>query len=139
MDKYHDIKIGDSVYLNREIGFTNWNRTYWGIRGLVELKVSKITKTQFTTECGMRFKKERGQVIGDSFVRCVSPSESKLETFEPKALNRHKEKLSVIAKAYRLNDDRKLDLTGIKNIDDALLIAQKILELHEFFKSVTSK
>jgi ribosomal protein S24E len=58
--KFQDIKVGDEVFVGNSIRY-GWNL---GEEFFIPEKVVRVTKTQFSTVSGRRFKKEYGQQIG---------------------------------------------------------------------------
>lgn len=59
MEKFENIKLGDIVFVKKNITY-GWGRSE---SFTVPEKVIKVTKTQFTTESGERYKKD-GRVFG---------------------------------------------------------------------------
>lgn len=60
--RFGDIKIGDKVFVRREVryGFHEFKYFY------VQVEVDRVTKTQFTAD-GRRFKKDFGRQIGGNY------------------------------------------------------------------------
>lgn len=57
---FEDIKVGDTVFIEKIVKFGWSNRRYFTI----PVNVTRVTKTQFTVSSGERFKKDGGRQIG---------------------------------------------------------------------------
>lgn len=60
--KFNDVKVGDEVFIRTYVSY-GWrkHRSFY-----IPLKVTKVTKSQLTTEDGRRFRKDNGKEIGEN-------------------------------------------------------------------------
>lgn len=61
--KFKDVKVDDTVYITKEVKYTMLRKKYFK----VGLKVTNVTKTQFTLEDGTRANKKYGTIIGGGY------------------------------------------------------------------------
>jgi hypothetical protein len=128
MNKFEDIKEGDTVYVHQAVrhGF-NSNRYFY-----IPMKVVKTTKTQFTCENDKRYKKDNGYEIGGNYGDRVD-LKSKDVFDQRKEMLEFKTLVKKITKATDLiyNLDRRRNKVGldidIKTLEEFTVSAEKLL------------
>ncbi len=122
--KFENIKVGDTVYIEKTIKYS-WNR---GETFFIPAKVKRITNTQFVTEGGERFKKDGRGIggvkyrvaynIGDSYgwgnKKTVKDQSVEMKLFEEKI--RLERFLSQEIESIKVNINSDLTLADLKTV-----------------------
>jgi len=136
MNKYENVKVGDKFYYGKKIGLNKWGTLYFAEQFFIECEVSKVTKTQFTTESG-RYRKSDGYCIGDGY--SIYQAGDKIYGFSLKdeyapdrcqkvELSNYDAELQVLRDAYHY-DLARFDITRIKGLENAQKAASLIMQL----------
>jgi len=134
--KYENVKVGDKFYYGKRIGLNKWGTLYFAKQFFIECEVSKVTKSQFTTESG-RYRKSDGYCIGDGYA--IYQAGDKIHGFSRKdeyvtdrcnkiELSNYDAELQILRDAQYCNLAR-FDITNIKELEGAQKAASLIMQL----------
>jgi len=125
MEKFKNIKIGDTVYIEKTIrySFNNSNSFF------IPNKVVHVTATQFKTENGNRYKKD-GRKIGESS-QCYNLGDTCGWNNKKVVCDQSNEMIEFvkIVRMVESNDTRFRNLGGKRNFKMSLTDVLKISEL----------
>lgn len=134
MEKFKDVKVGDTVYLPEKVvyGFNKRKSFY------LPVKVERVTKTQFAIEGGRMFSKDWGSEIGESLSSVKKLSDNyefgtckvKDQTEDYLKFKRKIQLETVIARTmaiFTLKHNSELEITELKELKKAVEKVEKIL------------
>lgn len=128
MGKFEDIKVGDIVYVDKYVDY-GWNHSK---SFTIPVEVTRLTKAQFTTEDGIRYRKSDGRPIGSVYNNPAyrlgeSITHNSVATNETESMNNFQERVNL---AWWLG--LKLKVSATKIVDSKVTTA----ELDTAFRNV---
>jgi hypothetical protein len=142
MNNYSKIKVGDELFYSKGVGISYWGKTMYSRTFFISCKVTKVTKTQFTTISG-RYRKVDGYCIGEGLNIYSMGDKSfwekrKVTRCEKLDLANYENELNIVRDAlyFDWSSDKILK---VKRLEVAQRIASLLKQVKEIINEISIK
>jgi hypothetical protein len=131
MEKFHDVKVGDTVFVPQTVSY-DWNKAK---SFFIPKKVIKTTKTQFTVEPDIRFKND-GKMIGGGYGEFAYKEGDKYGYRLNEVVKDERNEMRLFREKLNLETEIRNIISSIKLVSDSDLTNGELLSIKTNLESI---